>query len=463
MMKIKYKISIPFMIIIFVIPLVTIIIFNIIMQVYIYRNSREDLSNAIETTNLIIKQQIANNVLERLDQKRISDTLPKLRAALKTSKIATKTEIILFSRQGKLIYPRNIPEDSFLTEKIIDTAKAVDFNKIKPVQRIRIDNGNYFITRHSNKQLDYKLIYILSTDNADRLIRLVNLVLISILAIATTIGLALSLIISKSISIPINKINAAAKKIGQGQFITIEPVTNSEEIFELSSSINSMSSSLEKYDKSQRTFLQNASHELRTPLMSVQGYAEGIMKGVFPDNIQAAQIIWDESRRLTSLVEQLLVLSRIENNSYQINLKKVVLNNLMREFVQRINGLAIKSDKQLVIKEDSSNIKVLADEELLSQVIINIVSNCIRFAENKVEISLFQDENNAYIKIADDGKGISEEDLPHVFDRFYKGKEGNFGLGLAIAKSSADVMKGHIEVRNSNPGAEFLITFSLQN
>ncbi len=463
MIKIKHKIAIPFMIIIFVIPLVTMIIFNIIMQVYIYRNSREDLNNAIETTNFIIRQQIANNVLERLDQKSISDTLPKLRAALKTSKIATKTEIILFSRQGKLIYPRNIPEDSFLTGKIIDEVKSVDFNKIKSAQRLRIDNGNYFVTRHSNKQLDYKLIYILSTDNADRLINLINLVLVSIMAIATIMGLALSLIISKSISIPINKINTAAKKIGQGQFIKIEPEATSEEIFELSSSINSMAASLEKYDKSQRTFLQNASHELRTPLMSVQGYAEGIVKGVFPDNVLAAQIICDESRRLTSLVEQLLVLSRIENNSYQIKLQIVVLNNLMREFVQRVNGLALKNNKQLILTDDSSNIKVLADEELLSQVIINIISNCIRFAENKVEISLFNNENYAYIRIADDGKGIPEEDLPHVFDRFYKGKGGNFGLGLAIAKSSADVMKGHIEVRNSNPGAEFRITFSLQN
>lgn len=462
MMRIKYKIAIPFMVIIFVIPLTTMIIFNIIMHAYILKTSREDLSNAVETTNFIIRQQIDNNVLERQDQKRISDTLLKLKAALKTSKIATKTEIILFSRQGKLIYPRNIPEDSFLTEKLIDEVKAADFNKNKPVQKLRIGNNNYFVTRHANKLLDYKLIYILSTDNADRLIKLVNLVLISILAIATIIGLALSLIIPKSISVPINIINTAAKKIGQGEFITIKPVTSAEEIFELSNSINSMSASLERYDRSQRTFLQNASHELRTPLMSVQGYAEGIINGVFPDNVQAARVICDESRRLTSLVEQLLVLSRIENNSNPISLKKFVLNNLMREFVQRVNGLAIQNGKQLVIKE-SSNIKVMTNEELLSQVIINIVSNCIRFAKNKVEISLSNDDNVAIIKVADDGKGISEEDLPHVFDRFYKGKGGNFGLGLAIAKSSADVLKGHIEVRNRNPGAEFLITLPLQN
>ncbi len=461
MIKIKHKIALPFMIIMIVIPLVTMLIFNVIIQAYIYKIANEDLKDAIETTNFLLKQQEVNNFLEKGEQEGITATFPKFKTALRTSKIATNTEIIILGKQGRLVYPRTLSEDSFLNEDIIQAVKNLDIAKPKLAQKIKIDNKNYLVAKHSNKQLPYKLIYILSMDNADGLIRLVNLVLVSILAVATVLSLILSLIISKGISKPINIINAAAKKIGQGDFVIIEPINTSMEMYELSSSINSMSSNLERFEKSQRAFLQNASHELRTPLMSVQGYAEGIMKGIFSDNTQAAQIICNESKRLTALVEQLLVLSRIENNTYQINMCRIVLNNLMRDFIQRITGLAIKSDKQLVFEEDSSSITVQADEELLSQVIINIVSNSIRFAKSKVEVHLFKDDYKACINITDDGNGISEEDLPHIFDRFYKGKGGNFGLGLAIAKSSIDAMKGNITAGNSEKGAEFSITLPL--
>jgi signal transduction histidine kinase len=317
------------------------------------------------------------------------------------------------------------------------------------------------VAKHSSKQLSFKLIYILSLENTGSLIKTINIILISILAIATLVGLFISLIISNSISKPIKKINSIANKIGNGDFVFLEPINTSKEIYELCNSMNSMSQSLYQFDNVQRTFLQNASHELRTPLMSVQGYAEGIVKGVFSDNVQAAQIICEESKRLTSLVEQLLVLSRIENNTYNINMCKIDLKNIMKEYIQRINGFAIKNEKQLVLIEENYRIPVFIDEELLSQVVVNIASNSIRFANNRVEIHIYKDNNNAYVKIRDDGHGIAAEDLPHIFDRFYKGKGGNFGLGLSIAKSSIIAMKGSIQAYNSDTGAEFLITLPL--
>ena len=462
MIKIKYKIAIPFMIIIIAIPLAAMLVFNVIMQTYIYRTSTRDLQKAIETTNFVLKQQISNdNMLERPEQKGVSETLLKLRTALKTSKRITNTELILLSRQGKLIYPKTIPEDSFLTDKIIDEVRDIENKKNQTAEKIKIQNKYYFVTRHSGKLLDYKLIYVLSTENVNTLIRIINLVLSAILAAAAIIGIVLSLLTAKGISEPIKLMNSAARIIGQGRFVTVEPERTSQEIYELSNSINSMSRSLEKYDKSQKTFLQNASHELRTPLMSVQGYAEGIISGVFPDYTQAAQIICDESKRLTSLVEQLLVLSRIENDSGRIKLTQIVINDVLREFIQRVNGLAVKSSKELLVTELAGGISVLADEELLSQVIINIVSNSIRFSDKKVEITISKNEENALINISDDGIGIPEGDLPYIFDRFYKGSGGNYGLGLAIAKSAVDAMKGNIEARNGSKGAEFLIAIPL--
>lgn len=461
MIKIKYKIAIPFMIIIVVIPLVTMLIFNIIMQSYILKTSREDIKDAIETTNYLIKQQAVNNAFLRQNQEAIVATLPKLKAALKTSKIATKTEIILLSKQGKLTYPKLFSEESFLNEDIISKVSTMEFDKSDTAQQIEVNNKKYLVAKHSSKQVAFRLIYILSMDNTDGLIKTINIILFSILAIATLVSLFISLVISNSISKPIKKINVIANKIGHGEFVSLEPINTSREIFELCNSMNSMSQNLYQTENIQRKFLQNASHELRTPLMSVQGYAEGIMKGVFSDNVQAAQIICEESKRLTSLVEQLLVLSKIENNTYNINMCKINLKDIMKDYIQRINGFAIKNEKQLVLIGEEYEIPVNVDEELLSQVVVNIASNSIRFAKNRVEIHIYKDSDKAYIKISDDGCGIAAEDLPHIFDRFYKGKGGNFGLGLSIARSSIYAMKGSIQANNSDIGAEFLIILPL--
>lgn len=452
MIKIKYKIAIPFMIIIAVIPLITMLIFNIIMQTYLLKTSKEDLKNAIETTSYLFKQQGINES--------IVASLPKLKTALKTSKIATKTEIVVLSKQGKLIYPKTFSEDTFLNENIINNVIEAKFDKSNAILQIEIDNKKYLLARQNSK-LSFRLIYILSMDNAYGLVKMINIILISILAIATLVSLFISLVISNSISMPIKKINSIANKIGNGEFVAIEPINTSKEIYELCNSMNSMSQNLYQLENIQRRFLQNASHELRTPLMSVQGYAEGIIKGVFPDNVQAAQIICDESKRLTSLVEQLIVLSRIDNNTYKINMCKINLKDIIKDYIQRLNGFALKNEKQLVLIEENYNIPVCIDEELLSQVIINIAGNCIKYAKNTVEIHIYKDTNNAYIRISDDGAGIAEDDLPHIFDRFYKGKSGNFGLGLSIAKSSINAMKGAVEAYNSDSGAEFLVKLPL--
>ncbi len=457
MKKIKYKIAIPYMIIIIAIPLLTMIIFNVIMQSYILKTSSEELKDAIETTNYLFKQQVNNNSILNQSQEKLVNSLSKLKATLKTSKFATKTEIVVFSKQGKMIYPKSFSEDSFLNSALINQVRTLEFGKGNTTQQIKVNNNKYLLAKHSSKQLSFKLIYILSMDNANGLIKTINIILISILTIATLVSLLISLFISNSISRPIRKINNIANTIGHGEFVTIEPITSSKEMFELSNSMNTMSQSLYQLENTQRTFLQNASHELRTPLMSVQGYAEGIMKGVFSDNVQAANIICEESKRLTSLVEQLLVLSRIENNTYNVNMCRANLNDIIKDYLQRLNGFAIKNEKQLILKEGNNQIPVCVDDELLSQAVVNIASNSIRFAKTKVDINIFRDNINAYIKISDDGSGIAKEDLPHIFDRFYKGKGGNFGLGLSIAKSSINAIMGNITAYNTDVGAEFLI------
>jgi two-component system, OmpR family, sensor histidine kinase CssS len=132
------------------------------------------------------------------------------------------------------------------------------------------------------------------------------------------------------------------------------------------------------------------------------------------------------------------------------------LSDILKEFVQNITGYALKENKSLELEIKDSNLTVYASDSLLSATVINIISNCIKYARSTIGVSLFKKGEFAVIRINDDGEGFSQNDLAHIFDRFYKGKNGNFGLGLSIAKSAVDLMGGSIKAYNQN-GAVFEI------
>lgn len=463
MIRLKYKIAIPFVAIITIVPLATLLIFNLAMHSYMLSQSKTELRNTVESAKYLLKQEIGKTIPAD-EQGLIPPLMNALSTALKASKLATDTEALLFDKEYKLIYPKNTEKpNTFLTDAIVlQLQKTIPQMKSGEILRITAQNNKYLAISHVAKQLPYVIVFISSMNEANALIRRLNTMLILIMAVAAFISSVVALILSGSISKPIYAICGFAKRIGKSDFVPVPLDRSSQEIFELSSSMNEMSASLSRYDKAQRTFMQDASHELRTPLMSIQGYAEGIMSGVFSDNIAAARVIDDESKRLTALVEELLVLSRIENQTYGSAMQPVNLPDIIKDFVQRINGLALKMKKQIEFTSQCEQILILADENLLSQSFINIASNCLRHANTRVSIEIYKDKSSAFIQISDDGNGIAEKDLPHIFERFYKGQGGNFGLGLSIAKSAINYMKGDIEARNTGSGAQFVIRLPLQ-
>ena len=133
---------------------------------------------------------------------------------------------------------------------------------------------------------------------------------------------------------------------------------------------------------------------------------------------------------------------------------------MIKEYVQRINGYAIKEGKILRLTIINENVYAKIDDSLLAQAVINIISNCIKYAKSEVIVTIYSEKNDVVIKISDDGNGIAQNDLPHIFDRFYKGKQGNFGLGLSIALSAVEFMGGSVKAYNEG-GAVFEIRFML--
>jgi len=218
-----------------------------------------------------------------------------------------------------------------------------------------------------------------------------------------------------------------------------------------------MSEKLEAYDKAQKTFLQNVSHEFRTPLMSIQSYAEGIKYSI-TESDSAADIIIDESKRLAQLVENLLYLSRLDAIEENYHFYTLDINELLRSCTYRMNGIASKSNITIVLDLMENDVSITADEEKLSRAISNILSNCLRYAKSIVTIkSELIDERTVRIRISDDGPGFESAELPNIFDRFFKGSKGSFGLGLAISRNVIEKHNGIITAENYESGALFQI------
>ena len=213
---------------------------------------------------------------------------------------------------------------------------------------------------------------------------------------------------------------------------------------------------IEKEAERQQTFFQNASHELKTPLMAIQGYAEGIQAGVM-DTGSAAEVILAESDRMTELVEELLDISKIDMGRQQLALSEMDIRELLYDSIRAVEpaaagGIAIVPD----FPEEP--VMVSCDDTRLRRAVTNILSNGVRYARSELRLTCRADRRQVTIRIQDNGDGIAEADLPHIFDRFYMGKSGKSGIGLALTREIIHMHKGTIRAYNGDTGAVFEIT-----
>ena len=213
---------------------------------------------------------------------------------------------------------------------------------------------------------------------------------------------------------------------------------------------------IEKEAERQQTFFQNASHELKTPLMAIQGYAEGIQAGVM-DAGDAADVILEESDRMAELVEELLDISKIDMGRQRLTLSETDIRELLYDGIRAVEPTAASS---IAIVPDfpEEPIIVKCDDVQLRRAVTNILSNGLRYARSELCLTCRTDKRHVTIRIQDDGDGIAEEDLPHIFDRFYMGKSGKSGIGLALTKEIVHLHRGTIRAYNGDSGAVFEIS-----
>ena len=214
---------------------------------------------------------------------------------------------------------------------------------------------------------------------------------------------------------------------------------------------------IEKEAERQQTFFQNASHELKTPLMAIQGYAEGIQAGVM-DTGSATEVILKESDRMTELVDELLDISKIDMGRQPLTLSEMDVRELLYDSIRAVEPIAAGGGITITPDFPETPIMVSCDDTRLRRAVTNILSNGVRYARSQLHLTCRTEKRHVTIRIQDDGDGIAEADLPHIFDRFYMGKNGKSGIGLALTREIIHLHKGTIRAYNGDGGAVFEIS-----
>lgn len=209
---------------------------------------------------------------------------------------------------------------------------------------------------------------------------------------------------------------------------------------------------IESAQEIRQSFFQNASHELKTPLMAIQGYAEGIQTGVLPIR-ESAGVILEESDRMTELIEELLALSKIDSAQTEPEFQEVNLTETIACIANSFTPVFQNGQKELKTELCGKAI-LLCDERQIRKAVSNLISNAFKYCKTTVTVKCSNENGKVHITVSDDGDGIAKEDLPHIFERFYTGSNGNTGIGLALTKEITEVHGGELRAYNRG-GAVF--------
>ncbi|RJE89724.1 sensor histidine kinase [Paenibacillus sp. 1011MAR3C5] len=282
-----------------------------------------------------------------------------------------------------------------------------------------------------------------------------------VLCVAGVLVYAASLFITKKLIDPLMKLRGELKKVRSRQFSDVKRIKAGGEIGAVAETVHDLAVELDRYNRVQKQFIQNASHELKTPLMSIAGYAEGIKDGVFEGEgaRKGLEVIMSESGRLSKIVTEMTLLAKLDSEEDIFKAEPVTLKEIVTETIERINPLLL--DKAIKLKveyeeDEMAGLRTIADKDKLLQALLNVVSNAARHARSEIRIKVRAVEARIWISIEDDGSGIAESLIPQLFHRFVRGKDGDTGLGLAISRAIVERCGGSIAAGNAKAGGAII-------
>jgi two-component system sensor histidine kinase BaeS len=288
-------------------------------------------------------------------------------------------------------------------------------------------------------------------------------------AVILLFGLVISYALARSITVPLRKLSFAAEDITKGHFGKKVEVETLDEVGHLAIAFNRMTETLETNNRLRKRLLADIAHELRTPLAVMQGHLEGMLEGVIETDKEQVASLYDETVHLSRLIKDLRDLSLAEAGQLTLDKQPTDINLLVLRAVQMLKPLA--DEKEILLEHDLGLIPSLqADAGRINQVLYNLLTNSLRHTPVNGAIKVFtstsklKNKQMVKIEIRDSGSGISGEDLPHIFNHFYRAdqsrnrKSGGSGIGLAIVKQLVEIHGGTVVVESwPDAGSRFYV------
>jgi len=309
----------------------------------------------------------------------------------------------------------------------------------------------------------YGPFYFNETDLA--FINALNKVFIGVGLLSLVLSLIFGYMMAKSISTPVSRVINTAEMISEGRYDgRSNEISDIKEIAQLTGTVNNLAETLEKQEKLRKRLTADVAHELRTPLATLQSHVEAMIDGIWEADSKRLKSVHEEITRLGRMVGDLEKLTRFESENMMLDKSEFDLSELIRSIL--VNFENEYMNKNIEVAFEDKTVKVFADRDKISQVIINLISNAVKFTGEGGNISFIIDDNadNAVLSISDTGIGISQEDRLHIFERFYRADAsrsrltGGSGIGLTIAEAIMEAHGGAISVESKiGEGTKFTI------
>jgi signal transduction histidine kinase len=282
--------------------------------------------------------------------------------------------------------------------------------------------------------------------------------------VAGLLALVLGGLLAFQIMSPLRAVTQAARRVARGDLTQRVGIRSQDEVGALAQAFNEMASSLERNEETRRNMVADIAHELRTPLTAIRGNLEGIMDGVFAPSTESVAPIYDQALLLSQLVDDLRELTLAEAGQMRLNRGQLDLAETLRSVATAVQPQAAAQGIAVTVDVPASLPLAHADPVRIQQVLLNLVGNSLRYTPEGGTITLTaaQAGEDVVLSVSDTGPGIDAKDLPHIFDRFYRGdpsrsrSTGGHGLGLAIVKRWVEAHGGRVWAENGPIGGASL-------
>ncbi len=381
-------------------------------------------------------------------------------------------KLILFDEDAnKMLFGNDFRLDNLPVESVYDVLSGKQYHGMRDLPKETFVTG--FFSDESANTVGTSFTYkgktyaLFLRPDIKMLFSEVHILLGGLSVGMAVISLLAMLFVARKLIQPISVLTEATKKVGAEQFSFTLPTNRGDEIGELATSFQKMAEQLRESDEMRKQFINDVSHDFQTPLQNIKGYADLLQEKQITEaeRVEYTKIIKSETERLSVLTKQLLLLTSLDSLSYELKMKPIQLDEQIKQVLQRYRWLM--EEKNISLISAIGSISISGSEAYLEKVWENILSNALKFTptSGRIEITAVENQDWVLVSVQDSGIGIEEENIPHLFDRFYRVDDARHqdiegtGLGLAIVKQVIELHEGKIEVESKpNQGTIFKIS-----